>query len=85
MSISNLLWFRNYATFLVSACLLDTPGSDRVNPLKNEVFPTFLRMVHRNCLIFGTKVNLVNHYTLEILKLFGKLTPLIPLNPLKKA
>ena len=44
-------------------------------------FPLFFRLVHRNCLIFGTKVNLDNTYTLAILKLFGKF--LIPLNPLK--
>ena len=34
-------------------------------------FPLFFRLVHRNCLIFGTKVNIDNPYTLEILKLFG--------------
>ena len=43
-------------------------------------FPLFFRLVHQNCLIFGTKVNLDNTYTLAILKLFGKF--LIPLNPL---
>ena len=51
--------------------------------LKNEVFQLFFRLVHWNCLTFGTKVNL-NTYTLVILKLFGKiLIPLIPLNPLE--
>ena len=46
----------------------------------------FFRFVYRNCLIFGTKVNLDNTYPLEILKLFGKfLIPSNPLNPLKKA
>ena len=48
--------------------------------LKNEVFPLSFRLVQRSCLIFGTKVNLDNTYTLEILKSFGKI--LIPCNPL---
>ena len=39
----------------------------------------FFRLVHRNCLIFGTKVNLVNTYPLEILKCFDKF--LITSNP----
>ena len=42
-------------------------------------FRVFFRMDHRNCLIFETKVNLDNTYTLEILKGFD-----IPLNPVKK-
>ena len=47
-------------------------------------FPLFFRLVHRNCLIFGTKVILDNTYTLTMLKQFEKfLSPLIPLNPLK--
>ena len=37
-----------------------------------RLFPLFFRLVHRNCLIFGTKVNLGNTYTLEILKFFGR-------------
>ena len=48
--------------------------------------PHFLKLVHPDCLIFGTKVNLDHIYTLAIMKLFGKkLSPLIPLNPIKKA
>ena len=41
-------------------------------------FSLLFRLVHRNCLIFGTKVNLDNTYTLEIFKLFYKF--LIPSN-----
>ena len=37
------------------------------------------RLVHRNCLIFGTKVNVGNTYTFVILKWFGII--LIPSNP----
>ena len=44
-------------------------------------FPLFFRLVHRNCLIFGPKVNLGITYTLAILEFFGKF--LISLNPLK--
>ena len=43
-------------------------------------FQLFFRLVHRNCLIFGTKVDLGNIYTLTILKLFENF--LIPSNPL---
>ena len=52
------------------------------NPLKMTKawgFQLFSRLAHRNCLICGTKVNLDNTYTLEILKLFEKF--LIPSNP----
>ena len=48
--------------------------------LKMRFFPLFFWLVHRNCLIFGTKVNLDNTYTFAILKLFEKY--LIPSNPL---
>ena len=49
-----------------------------------RVFPLFFRLVHLYYLIFGSKVNLDNIYTLEILKLFGKiLIPFNPSNPLK--
>ena len=44
-------------------------------------FQLFSRLKHWNCLIFGTKVNLDNTYTLEMFKLFGKF--LIPLILLK--
>ena len=46
----------------------------------------FFRFVHRNCLIFGTKVNLGNTYILDIFILFEQfLIPIIPLYLLKKA
>ena len=48
--------------------------------LKNEVFPLLFRLVHRNCLLFGTKVNLGNTYPLAIYKLFRII--LIPSNTL---
>ena len=44
-------------------------------------FPLFFTLVHRNCLVFGTIVNLDNTYTMAILKLFGRI--LIPSNPFK--
>ena len=50
--------------------------------LKRRFFQHSFRLVHRNYLIFGTKVNLDNTYTLAILNFVGKI--LIPLNPLKK-
>ena len=60
-----------------------------LNPLKKAKkwgFLVFFRMVHRNCLIFATKVNLGNTYTLQVLKFFDQfLIPSKPLNPLKKA
>ena len=41
-------------------------------------------MVHWNCPVFGTKVNIDNTYEFAILKLFGKiLFPSNPLNPFK--
>ena len=44
------------------------------------------RLVHQNCLIFGTNFNLGNTYTLEILKFFEQFViPSNPLNHLKKA
>ena len=43
----------------------------------------FFRLVHWNCLIFGTKVNLGNTYTLQVLNVFDQF--LIPSNPPKKA
>ena len=49
-----------------------------INPLKNRFFPLFFGFVNQNFLIFGTKVNLDNTYTLAILKLFKKF--LIPSN-----
>ena len=52
--------------------------------LKMRFFPLFFRSVHRNCLIFGTKVNLDNTKTLLILKWFVIiLIPSNTLNPLK--
>ena len=36
--------------------------------LKMRFFQLFFRLVHWNCLIFGTKVNLGNTYTLQLLK-----------------
>ena len=49
-------------------------------------FQLFFCLVHRNCLIFGTKVNLGNTYTLQVLKVFDQfLIPYNPRNPLKKA
>ena len=43
--------------------------SESLKPVENVCD---LGLVHRNCLIFGTKVNLDNPYALAILKLFGK-------------
>ena len=43
-------------------------------------FRLFFRMVHHNCLIFGTNVSLGNIYLLGILKFFQHF--LIPSNPL---
>ena len=37
-----------------------------LNPLKNQVFPLFFRLVHQNCPIFGTNVNLDNTYLLAM-------------------
>ena len=50
-----------------------SPNLTPLFPLKMRFFPLFFKLVHRNCLIFGTKVNLDNTYTLAILKSFGKI------------
>ena len=40
--------------------------------LNKQTKNIFFRLVHWNCLIFGSKVNLGNSYTLQVLKVFDQ-------------
>ena len=62
-----IIFFGIFDFLKIAHLLMDTSG------LKMRFSPLFCRLVHRNCQIFGTKVNLGNTYTLAILKLFEKI------------